>query len=132
MIEENPAGGGELNTARAALHQRHSQLDLEVTHLPAQGWLGGVQTLLGGNREAALFGDGNEVAKVAQFHERYLSGMAQSCKVFSFDCPSPILPTTVAIGGLQPGCSSTCGSGDIATRHEPHQISTSKFIGDLS
>jgi hypothetical protein len=35
-----------------------------------------VQALLGGHRQAAFLGNGNEVSEMAQLHRPYLAGMA--------------------------------------------------------
>jgi hypothetical protein len=53
MIEEYPPGRSERNTAGPALHQLYADLQLEIANLPAQRWLRGVQSPLGGIREAA-------------------------------------------------------------------------------
>ncbi len=68
MIEKGAAGKGQLDAARAAHEELGADFQLEVTQLPAQGGLRGVQPLLGGDREAALFGDGDKIAKMTQLH----------------------------------------------------------------
>ena len=48
--------------------QLRAEFCLQVADLPAEGWLRRVQPLLGGVREAALLGDRDELAQVAEFH----------------------------------------------------------------
>src|SRR3982074_168213 len=47
-----------------------ADLVLEIPHLPAQGRLSRVQSPFGRNRQAALLGDGDEITKMSQLHER--------------------------------------------------------------
>ncbi len=68
MIEEDPAGGGQFDSARAAQEKRGAHLMLEIADLAAQGGLGGVQLVLGGKLEASGLGHGDEVAKMSEFH----------------------------------------------------------------
>src|SRR6267143_1414091 len=77
MVEEDPAGGGELDAADAADHELSADLVLQILHLAAQRRLRRVQPPLGGNREAAFLGDGDEVAKMSQLHD-----IAHACEVW--------------------------------------------------
>jgi hypothetical protein len=51
-------------------------------------------------RETALFGHGNEVAQVTEFHRSYpyLEGMVQSYKVFVY---GPVAPMFVTSGDVE-------------------------------
>ena len=71
MIEKHAAGRGQRDALRAADHQRAADLLFEVTHLAAQRGLGGVQPLLGGDCQAALLGDRDEIAKMPQLHDQF-------------------------------------------------------------
>ncbi len=80
MVEEGAAGGGERDAVDAARQERNADFIFEIADLPAQRRLRGVQPLLGGDREAALLGDRDEIAKVAQLHNAIpcLPGMVLS------------------------------------------------------
>jgi hypothetical protein len=82
VIEEHLARFGQRDAARTAQQQRSTYLVFQVLDLPAQRGLGGMQALLGGDGEAAGFGDGDEIPQVAQFHGCLhwpcFSGMAPS------------------------------------------------------
>ena len=77
MVEEDPAGGGEFDAAYAADHEQSADLVLEILHLAAQRRLRRVQPPLGGDRQAAFFGDRDEVTKMSQLH-----GAAHACEVW--------------------------------------------------
>ena len=64
VVEKGLAGGGQLDAAHAAAHQLNADLVFEIADLPAEGRLRGVQPFLGRERQAALFGDRDEIAKV--------------------------------------------------------------------
>jgi hypothetical protein len=66
MVEEGATGSGQFGTVNTARQQRNANLVFQVADLPAQGWLRRVQPLFGGDRQAALLGDGDEVSKVPQ------------------------------------------------------------------
>jgi hypothetical protein len=68
MIEESLPCCREDDPARGADEELDADLELEVAELAAQGRLRGVQALLGGDRQAAFLGDGNEVPEMAKFH----------------------------------------------------------------
>src|SRR5262249_5234842 len=70
MIEEDPAGGGQLDTPRAADHELSTDLVLKIPHLTAERRLCGVQTPLGRDCQAPLLGDGDEISKMSQLHAR--------------------------------------------------------------
>jgi hypothetical protein len=64
MVEKGPPGGGQLDAVHAAAHQLNADLVFEIADLPAQRRLRGVQPLLRRQRQAALLGDRDEIAKV--------------------------------------------------------------------
>jgi len=64
MIEEGAASGGQFNTMHASIHQRNADLVFEIADLPAEGRLRRVQPFLSRERQAALLGDRDEIAKV--------------------------------------------------------------------
>src|SRR5258705_11319446 len=68
MIEKGAAGRGELDATRTALQQLDADLQLQITDLPAQRWLGRVQPPLGGVGEAAFLGHRNEIAQMPELH----------------------------------------------------------------
>ena len=68
-LEEGFARRGEFDAARAADEQRRADLVFEITDLAAQRGLSGVQPLLRRQRQAAGFGDGDEIAKMTQLHD---------------------------------------------------------------
>ena len=79
MIEKRSAGGRELDAAGAALQQFDPDLQFQISDLSAQRGLRRVQPPLGGVGEAALLGDGNEIAKVAELHGvPYLKGISSA------------------------------------------------------
>jgi len=73
VVQEGTAGVGGLDAARAAAEEGRADLVLQVADLPAEGGLRGVQSLLGREPQAALLGDGHEVAQVPQFQGRVRS-----------------------------------------------------------
>src|SRR4051794_40252281 len=80
MIEKGSAGRRELDAAGAAHQQFDPDLQLQIADLPAQRRLRRVQPPLGGVGQAALLGDRNEIAKVAELHRqsipiRYVSSV---------------------------------------------------------
>ena len=78
MIEKYLARLRQVYAAGAAHQQRHADLLFEIADLPAERRLRRMQPALGRNRQAALFGHGNEIAQMSQFHiaNPYFSGMA--------------------------------------------------------
>src|SRR5258707_11822665 len=80
MVEKSAARGCQFDTARAAVHQRDPDLIFEVAHLTAERRLGGMQSLLGRDRQASLFGDRDEIAKMPELDGGlpYLQGMPLS------------------------------------------------------
>ena len=89
MIEEGAAGFGQRDTVRTPLQQLHADFGLEVTDLPAQRRLRGMQPLLRRQLEAAALGHGDEVAEMPQLHDAwapfclYLRGIARSLQSLS-------------------------------------------------
>src|SRR5258705_12454955 len=73
MVEKSPAGVGQFDAAYAAAHQRDADLVFEIADLAAEGRLRRVQLFLSREREAALLGDRDEVAKVPQLHGIHIS-----------------------------------------------------------
>lgn len=68
MIEEGPACGGQFDTMHTTGHQGRAHLVFEIPDLPAERWLCGMQSLFGGNRQAAFLRNCDEVAKMSEFH----------------------------------------------------------------
>ena len=68
MIEEGPAGIGQLDAARAADKQLRADFIFEVPDLTAQRRLGRMQPSLRRHREAAFLCNGEKIPKVAQLH----------------------------------------------------------------
>ena len=64
VVEKGLAGGGQFDAVHAAAHQLDADLVFEIADLAAEGRLRGVQPFLGRQRQAALFGDRDEIAKV--------------------------------------------------------------------
>jgi hypothetical protein len=65
--EKRAAGRGEGNTSRHTLEQWRPELALAVGDRPTK-WRVRVVLRLGGAAEVQLFGDGDEVAEVAELH----------------------------------------------------------------
>jgi hypothetical protein len=65
-LEEDLAGAGEADGAGGASEEGVAEDILELADLLGEGWLGEVEAL-GGATEVELFGDGYEVAQVAEF-----------------------------------------------------------------
>src|SRR5580700_3978241 len=65
--QQRLAGLGQFDTARLAPEQQHIELGFECPDLLAQRWLLNAEALRR-SRDMALLGDGDEIAKVAQFH----------------------------------------------------------------
>src|SRR6202166_412640 len=64
VVEKGLAGGGQLDAAHAAADQLDANLVFEIADLAAEGRLRRVQSFLGRERQAALFGGRDEKAKV--------------------------------------------------------------------
>src|SRR3984893_16749606 len=64
MVEKGLAGGGQFDAVYAAAHQRDANLVFEIADLAAEGRLRRVQPFLCRERQAALLGDSDEIAKV--------------------------------------------------------------------
>src|SRR5882757_8619456 len=80
MVEKSATRRCQFDTARAAVHQRDPDLIFEVAHLTAERRLRGMQSLLGRDCQASLFGDCDEIAKMPELHGGlpYLQGMSLS------------------------------------------------------
>ena len=68
MTQKGLAGRGEFHAAWIADDQLQTERCLKVADLPAQRRLGRMQALFRCLREAALLGDGDEIAQVTKFH----------------------------------------------------------------
>jgi hypothetical protein len=68
MIEEDSAGIGQLDATGAARQQLCAHLVFQVADLTAERRLRRVQPPLGGDREAALLCNSDEIAEMTQFH----------------------------------------------------------------
>ena len=68
---------GELHAASDALEQRRADLALEVADLTGERRLRDVEPR-GSAAEVELFGDGNEVPEVAEFHTRKVSPLTKN------------------------------------------------------
>ena len=64
MIEKYPPGRSERYAPGLALQKLYADLQFEIANLPAQRRLRGVQSPVGGIREATLLSDGDEVAQM--------------------------------------------------------------------
>ena len=64
MVEKGPSGGGQFDAVHAAAHQLDANLVFEIADLAAEGGLRRVQPFLSRERQAALLGDRDEIAKV--------------------------------------------------------------------
>src|SRR5258708_20047001 len=68
MVEKGLARGGQFDAVHAAAHQLDANLVFEIADLAAEGRLRRVQPFLSRERQAALFGDRDEIAKVPRLH----------------------------------------------------------------
>src|SRR6202049_4698471 len=68
VVEKGLAGGGQLDAAHAAADQLDADLIFEIADLAAEGRLRGVQPRLGCERQAALLGNLDKIAKVPKLH----------------------------------------------------------------
>jgi hypothetical protein len=64
MVEKRLACGGQFDAVHAAGHQLDANLVFEIADLAAEGRLRRVQPFPGRERQAALLGDRDEIAKV--------------------------------------------------------------------
>ena len=64
MIEKGPPGGGQFDAVHAAAHKLDADLVFEIADLATEGRLRRVQPFLSRERQAALLGDRDEIAKV--------------------------------------------------------------------
>src|SRR6202023_2368726 len=63
MVEKGLDCGGQFDAAHAAAHQWYANLICEIADVAAEGRLRRVQLSLSGERQAALLGDRDEIAK---------------------------------------------------------------------
>src|SRR5712691_6267539 len=68
MVEKGATGGGQFDAVHAAAHQLDANLVFEIADLAAEGRLRRVQPFFGRERQAALLGDRDEIAKVPKLH----------------------------------------------------------------
>src|SRR5215472_5208267 len=68
MIEEYAPSRGERCAPGLAFQQLYSDLQFEIVNLPAQRRLRGVQSAVGGIREATLLSDCHEITQMTKFH----------------------------------------------------------------
>ena len=68
MVEKDSAGIGELDAAGAPDQQLRADFMFQISDLTAERWLGRMQPPLGGDSQAALLGDGDEIPKMPQLH----------------------------------------------------------------
>src|SRR4249919_2576168 len=71
MVEKGATGGGQFDGVHAAAHQLNADLIFEISDLATEGRLRRVQPLLGGERQASLLCDRDEIAKVPQLHSAF-------------------------------------------------------------
>ena len=64
VVEECSTGRGQLDASNCANEELGADLSFEIAYLPAERRLRGVQPFFGRQRNAALLGDRNEIAKV--------------------------------------------------------------------
>jgi hypothetical protein len=84
MLEKSLAGRPQFNAMSAAMHQLNADFLLELADLPAERWLGGVELLLGGDRQTAGISHGDEVAEMPELHDNLpcFVSMGPAYKVF--------------------------------------------------
>src|ERR1700726_2479403 len=68
MVEKGLARGGQFDAVHAAAHQPDANLVFEIADLAAEGRLRRVQPFLRRERQAALLGNRDEIAKVPKLH----------------------------------------------------------------
>src|SRR6476620_2698770 len=71
MVEQGATSGGQLDAVHDAAHQLNADLLLVISDLATEGRLRRVQPLLGGERQASLLCDRNEIAQVPQLHSAF-------------------------------------------------------------
>ena len=82
MIQKYPAGRGQRDPLGRTRHQCAAKLGLQIVHLPAERWLGGMQPLLGRHGQAAFLRDRDEIAKMTNIHRHTLWASRPTNKVF--------------------------------------------------
>src|SRR4029077_3198677 len=71
MVEKGATGGGQFDAVHAAAHQLNADLIFEISDLATRGRLRRRQPLLGGERQASLLCDRDEIAKVPLLHSSF-------------------------------------------------------------
>ena len=64
MVEKGAPGGGQFDAVHAAAHELNADLIFEIADLATEGRLRRVEPFLRRQRQAALLGDRDEIAKV--------------------------------------------------------------------
>jgi hypothetical protein len=70
MVEKGLAASSQFRSLRTAVQELNADLAFEIAYLAAEGRLGGVKSLFGGERQASRLGNRDEIAKVTEFHGR--------------------------------------------------------------
>src|SRR3954454_19707805 len=71
MVEKGLASGGQFDAVHASAHQLDANLVFEIADLAAEGRLRRVQPFLSRERQAALLGDRDEIAKVPELDSAF-------------------------------------------------------------
>src|SRR4029077_980709 len=82
IVEKGLACGGQFDAVYAAAHQLDTNLVFEIADLAAERRLRCVQLFLSRERQAALLGDRDEIAKVPQLHFHISKACPPAYKVF--------------------------------------------------
>src|SRR6266545_3311648 len=114
MVEKGAAGGGQFNAVHAAAHKLNTDLIFEITDLATERRLRRVEPFLRRQRQAALLGDRDEIAKVAQLHSGFhiFKACPSAYKVFfsgasgSHLCPTSKPESSRSITGSASGRTS--------------------------
>ena len=70
VFKEGDASRSQFDPSDAAGHQFDAHLTFQVPHLTTQRGLGRMEPLLGGDRQAPLFRDRDEIPEMPQLHDR--------------------------------------------------------------
>src|SRR3954467_6590276 len=93
MVEKGAAGGGQFDAVHAAVQELNADLIFEITDLATERRLRRGQPFLRRERQAALLGDRDKIAKVPELHgDLHISKAWRSAyKVFFPDARRPYL-----------------------------------------